>query len=457
MNVTIPGALADYLNERFLSDDETRDALDTARRGRGRTLVIKPTSTRVLHFISRYAEHILDMGRAHTRAQRDAARLWIARAGKAPAVMVHTFESTQQAYNATQCRDDVRDGDVLAIPSEGVVGFLRSAWPAAITAKTGELHGIIGDPRTIDGGDYVASVDRAEAVARELGAALAERPKPVIVRADEVRRGDVVLGCYADEATVNEATVEAATLHSDPYTAAPHPYRPDCGCLGCEQVRDHGGDLVTLADLDTTPWGTCDPCPVAAPVLIIRATEAVKDTAETGTPVATGEDTKAPETTALVGRSFRFANRRYRTHNPTGRELPGYWAVSPVQRTASDPITSLVSGAASEADAFRLACERLRPSLVLTCLPPVYTQDEDDPYFPEPTGPGWVYRWIAGLGLLYEDGTPRAHLSRLEGETIEVTVVDERHRPTHRIYGTWRFMETAAAAARSHILTGRTP
>lgn len=171
--VTIPGALADYLTDRFISDDETRDVLDAARRGRGRTLVIEPTSTRVLHVISRFAEHILAIPRAYTRATRDAARLWITRAGNAPALMVHKFDSTEDAYNRTQCGDDIRDGDVLVVEGEGVVGFLRSAWPAAITAERGELHGIEGDPRTLDDGQYVASIEAAEEIAREQGFALA--------------------------------------------------------------------------------------------------------------------------------------------------------------------------------------------------------------------------------------------------------------------------------------------
>ncbi|EFL21882.1 LigA protein [Streptomyces himastatinicus ATCC 53653] len=173
MDVTIPGALADHLAAQYIGDEETAAALDAARRGRGRTLVIEPTSTRVLHVISRHAEHILSIRGAHTRAQVDAARLWIKRAGHAPAILTHRFEDTEEAYNATQCRDDIRDGDVLIIEREGVVGFLRSAWPAAITAEHGELHSVDGDPRTLDDGRYAASIEDAEQIAREHGFALA--------------------------------------------------------------------------------------------------------------------------------------------------------------------------------------------------------------------------------------------------------------------------------------------
>ncbi|WP_329148258.1 hypothetical protein OIU91_19765 [Streptomyces sp. NBC_01456] len=90
---------------------------------------------------------------------------------QAPAV--HHFGSTREAYNETQCWDDVLDGDVLVIEREQVVGFLRSAWPGAITAAHGELHTFTADPRKIDDGKYAASVELAEQIARDLGAPLA--------------------------------------------------------------------------------------------------------------------------------------------------------------------------------------------------------------------------------------------------------------------------------------------
>lgn len=55
---------------------------------------------------------------------------------------VHTFESTAQAYNHTQTSDKIHDGDLLAIPSEHVYGFLHEAWPVAVTAEHGELHAV---------------------------------------------------------------------------------------------------------------------------------------------------------------------------------------------------------------------------------------------------------------------------------------------------------------------------
>lgn len=52
----------------------------------------------------------------------------------------HTFSSTAQAYNSTMCSDDISKGDILLIESEEVVA-LAWAWPVAVTANIGSLHG----------------------------------------------------------------------------------------------------------------------------------------------------------------------------------------------------------------------------------------------------------------------------------------------------------------------------
>lgn len=44
----------------------------------------------------------------------------------------HLFDSTSDAYNASQCDDNIKDGDVLVVPSEGVIGFMYGAWPIAV-------------------------------------------------------------------------------------------------------------------------------------------------------------------------------------------------------------------------------------------------------------------------------------------------------------------------------------
>jgi hypothetical protein len=50
--------------------------------------------------------------------------------------------TTGEAYGVTQCHDTIRDKCVLILPTEGVVGVMVSAWPTAVTAKTGEFHSL---------------------------------------------------------------------------------------------------------------------------------------------------------------------------------------------------------------------------------------------------------------------------------------------------------------------------
>ena len=56
-------------------------------------------------------------------------------------VRVWTFDSSADAYDMTQCDDDLKTGDVLLIPSEKVVG-ISDCWPMAVTKKAGHLHGV---------------------------------------------------------------------------------------------------------------------------------------------------------------------------------------------------------------------------------------------------------------------------------------------------------------------------
>ncbi|WP_312937556.1 hypothetical protein [Stutzerimonas nitrititolerans] len=55
-----------------------------------------------------------------------------------------TFESSGDAYDATQCDVSIENGDPLVIQDEGVVG-LAWTWPVAVTVKAGELHSVVGD------------------------------------------------------------------------------------------------------------------------------------------------------------------------------------------------------------------------------------------------------------------------------------------------------------------------
>jgi len=59
------------------------------------------------------------------------------------AFAIHTFDTTEEAYDATQCDDNISRGDILIIESEKVVG-IADTWPIAVTDFTGELHGVQG-------------------------------------------------------------------------------------------------------------------------------------------------------------------------------------------------------------------------------------------------------------------------------------------------------------------------
>jgi hypothetical protein len=81
---------------------------------------------------------------------------------------IETFETTKDAYDATQCCDIPR-GTVLHIPSEGVVG-VADTWPFAVTADYGSLHGsechpqlwVDADPALVCGVDAAISFAGSE-------------------------------------------------------------------------------------------------------------------------------------------------------------------------------------------------------------------------------------------------------------------------------------------------------
>ncbi|MEU7146997.1 hypothetical protein AB0B15_02995 [Streptomyces sp. NPDC045456] len=86
---------------------------------------------------------------------------------------VWTFSSTGEAYGAVQCRDDIRDGDVLVIEREQVIG-IADTWPFALTENHGDLHTLKDhvDPRTWEDGKYAPGVIVAEREAARIGVPL---------------------------------------------------------------------------------------------------------------------------------------------------------------------------------------------------------------------------------------------------------------------------------------------
>lgn len=63
-------------------------------------------------------------------------------------IKVHSFGTTGEAYDACQCDENIKNGDVLLIAPECVVG-LAWTWPFAISKRRGHLH-TLKDPLTTE-------------------------------------------------------------------------------------------------------------------------------------------------------------------------------------------------------------------------------------------------------------------------------------------------------------------
>ena len=88
---------------------------------------------------------------------------------------VHRFDITGEAYDACQCDERIKDGDILVIRSERVVG-VADTWPFAITKEHGSLHGLtdaatpesIGKDKAILTDGWKAAVEHAKKLGYEL-------------------------------------------------------------------------------------------------------------------------------------------------------------------------------------------------------------------------------------------------------------------------------------------------
>ncbi|MFD8216196.1 hypothetical protein ACFV2U_21220 [Streptomyces sp. NPDC059697] len=128
MRVAIPGALADFLARTDLNTGPAaadpaapaaRAALDAGRRGRGSTLVITPSSTAVLQFISAFAELILTNREWRTPAEIRAARVWLDRAGRATSTL---------ATDLAAAETEAQQAAALVTEAEATHGTWRGAW-----------------------------------------------------------------------------------------------------------------------------------------------------------------------------------------------------------------------------------------------------------------------------------------------------------------------------------------
>ncbi|WP_371099294.1 hypothetical protein [Streptomyces sanglieri] len=125
-----------------------------------------------------------------------------ARAIAAAGPAVHRFDDTTAAYNASQCYDEIKDGDVLVVAGERAIAVLMGAYPVALTILNGQFHdGLEESARTIREGRYAASVDVAEEIAAGLGLALdpthAARPDggPAVHRFDSTAEACAATAC----------------------------------------------------------------------------------------------------------------------------------------------------------------------------------------------------------------------------------------------------------------------
>jgi len=91
-------------------------------------------------------------------------------------VGVHQFNSTGEAYDASQTSDHIKDGDVLVIGREQIVGVLFEAWPCAVTDNHGAFHQLAPDtditaiPKTAGSTkSYAESWRTAERIIKEAG------------------------------------------------------------------------------------------------------------------------------------------------------------------------------------------------------------------------------------------------------------------------------------------------
>ena len=98
---------------------------------------------------------------------------------------IHEFDDTGTAYDALQCDESIKDGDVFVVARDGVVGIAVEAWPVSITKECGHFHSSgplwdwsavksTSDPTKTT--DYSASWEAAKLKVVEIGAVLADPP-----------------------------------------------------------------------------------------------------------------------------------------------------------------------------------------------------------------------------------------------------------------------------------------
>jgi len=85
---------------------------------------------------------------------------------------IHEFQSSGEAYDASQVSDEISHGDILVVASENAVAVLDKAWPVAVTEFAGAFHIVSPDlttPGYFQKNDLLDSYTQAVVVAAKAG------------------------------------------------------------------------------------------------------------------------------------------------------------------------------------------------------------------------------------------------------------------------------------------------
>jgi hypothetical protein len=94
-------------------------------------------------------------------------------------VRVFAFDDSREAYDQTQVRNDIHDGDILHIPGENVAGLLMQAWPVAVSPNTGALHALAdSSDLVVDDVDYTTSARLARSLVAATAPSAPTLPPP---------------------------------------------------------------------------------------------------------------------------------------------------------------------------------------------------------------------------------------------------------------------------------------
>jgi hypothetical protein len=93
-----------------------------------------------------------------------------------PRVQTHVFLDEGQAYDASQCEDYIKDGDILVAERERTVAILIKAWPTLVAGTLepdwgSEFHRLNPEENwaTFEGGKYVFHAAEAWTEAQRRG------------------------------------------------------------------------------------------------------------------------------------------------------------------------------------------------------------------------------------------------------------------------------------------------